>query len=233
MADSETLSKSEFAARCGVTPGRVSQWISEGKIAGAALSGEGRFARIVVAEAERQLKVSLDANQRFGLNGIATRLSGGASQATSAVAPEPDIGNPISEAVPAPVSSVPPASDSDPIRIDPVEEQIRREKLQQAQFTTRRLAREDRETAGVYMRADDARAEMSRIAASMMTMFEGAFVDLATALAAQFSIPNRDVLYCLRQEFRSVRERVAGSLQQQVVAVPETIDDPEMPGEPE
>ena len=40
------ISKGEFARRRNVTPARVSQWLSEGKISGAAIVGEGRGALI-------------------------------------------------------------------------------------------------------------------------------------------------------------------------------------------
>lgn len=66
----ETLSKSEFAAARGVTPGRVSQWISEGKIGPDALAGEGRAARVIVDVANAQLDERLDPSQRYGLNGL-------------------------------------------------------------------------------------------------------------------------------------------------------------------
>src|SRR5262245_66301597 len=57
-------SKSDFARRTNVTPARVSQWISERKISGAALVGDGRSAEINVREALRQLDLMLDLNQR-------------------------------------------------------------------------------------------------------------------------------------------------------------------------
>lgn len=60
MTTSASVSKSEFAALRGVSPGRVSQWISEKKIHGDAIEGEGRSARIVVEVACQQLGVTLD-----------------------------------------------------------------------------------------------------------------------------------------------------------------------------
>src|SRR5215813_1640879 len=56
----EVVSKGQFATLRNVSPGRVSQWISEGKIKPDALVGEGRKAKINVAVATRQFRDSLD-----------------------------------------------------------------------------------------------------------------------------------------------------------------------------
>lgn len=47
-----------------MTPGRVSQWISEGKLSGDAIVGTGRSARIDESLACAQLEARLDASQR-------------------------------------------------------------------------------------------------------------------------------------------------------------------------
>jgi hypothetical protein len=67
------VSKGEFARLCDVSPTRVGQWLREGKLGPEALEGEGRFARIRVDEARRQLRLTIDTAQRFG-NGITTKL---------------------------------------------------------------------------------------------------------------------------------------------------------------
>lgn len=54
--------KSDFARIRGVTAARVSQWISEGKLHGPALVGEGNRARINLEAANEQLG-ALDPNQ--------------------------------------------------------------------------------------------------------------------------------------------------------------------------
>jgi hypothetical protein len=65
--DPKIVRKSVFASMCGVTPARVSQWLSEGKLTGEALVGEGRSAKINVAIALGQLRARLDVSQRFGI----------------------------------------------------------------------------------------------------------------------------------------------------------------------
>lgn len=71
---SEPISKQEFAARRGVTPARVSQWLAEGKITGEAIVGSGRHARIREDVACLQLERRLDAGQRDG-NGRLTSFA--------------------------------------------------------------------------------------------------------------------------------------------------------------
>ena len=59
------------------------------------------------------------------------------------------------------------------------------------------------------MDADDARERMTRIAGMMLQIFEGALPDFAAAMAAQFDVPQRDVLHLLRAEFKKVRKTAA------------------------
>ncbi len=131
---SEVVTKGEFARLRGVTPGRVSQWIADGKIGPEAMEGEGRFARIRVAVATAQLKARLDIGQRFG-NGLSTDL-------TAPVPPEARGGE--GGAGPAPFaahgsSEAPPAQGaldgllSGAAAVDLFDVQIRKEKLVEIQ----------------------------------------------------------------------------------------------------
>ncbi len=49
-SSAQIVRKSEFAALRNVTPGRVSQWISAGRIGPEALVGTGREERVLVDE---------------------------------------------------------------------------------------------------------------------------------------------------------------------------------------
>lgn len=75
----DVVTKGEFAQMSGVSAGRVSQWISEGKISDDALVGQGRMAKIRVSAAREQLKLTRDVGQSLG-NGIRTRLGDTPSQ---------------------------------------------------------------------------------------------------------------------------------------------------------
>jgi hypothetical protein len=68
------IRKSEFARRCNVHKSRVSQWLKAKQIDGDAIVGDGRSAKIDAAVALKQLKARLSIDERFGLNGLSTRL---------------------------------------------------------------------------------------------------------------------------------------------------------------
>ena len=59
------VSKGKFAEMVGRTPAAVSQWIAAGKLSGAALVGEGRYAQIDVEVAQQQLGITLDLGQQL------------------------------------------------------------------------------------------------------------------------------------------------------------------------
>lgn len=58
------LTKGDYAKLKGRAPSAVSNWIAEGKISKAALSGEGHRARIWVEQADRDLAIALDPSQQ-------------------------------------------------------------------------------------------------------------------------------------------------------------------------
>ncbi len=100
----QVVSKGEFARISNVSPGRVTQWIAEGKISVDALVGEGRAARIRVRTAQAQLKRHLDPNQMTA-NGLRTRIPSG-PLAPPPPAPPPAAATPWPDAVPPPVRSI-------------------------------------------------------------------------------------------------------------------------------
>lgn len=67
--DPNILTKTEYAAYRGVTPAALSQWLSKGRLTGAAIVGQGRNARINVRLADQQLANTLDLGQQFARGG--------------------------------------------------------------------------------------------------------------------------------------------------------------------
>ena len=181
--------KTAFAKRCNVTPGRVSQWIAEGKISPASIEGDGRRAKIRVMNALTDLQRNLDPSQRLG-NGASTRLSQSAAQ-------EPN-GSPA-------------AKTSAELLAD--------ERLRSARMTNQRLAEEEAARRGIYTRTDEVRAGLKRVGETMMRTFEGALPDLATAIAAKFEVPQRDVVHLLKQEFRKVQEKASETARNQASSI--------------
>ena len=198
----EVVSKGQFAALRNVSPGRVSQWISEGKIKPDALVGEGRNAKINVAMATRQLRDSLDVGQLTG-NGVGTRL---------------DLPLPV-QPVPAPAKEPAPSPAGDPIA-----DAIKQERLDQLRRANRREAEEEAARSGKYTDAAEAARQMGVIATKMMAVMEGSLAEFATAVSARFEIPQRDVLHLLRSEFRKVRATAAKTFRDMATDLPPVVN---------
>lgn len=203
---SQVVSKAAFARLKSVSAARVSQWISGGKIDGAALVGEGRTAQIDVAIADQQLRERLDMGQRVG-NGLSTRLG----RATAEAAPH------------LPLAEAPPAAAA-PTAIDKFEEAFKRERLEGLQRDNRKKAEEEAARAGRFVDAQAAGAQMAKIAGKTMTMIDGSLPEIASALSAKFSLPQRDVLHLLRAEFRELRQRAADSLRVEASQLPPIVE---------
>jgi hypothetical protein len=205
------VSKGEFAALIGVSPGRVSQYLAEGKISAAALHGVGRNAKIIVEQAKADLRLRLDVGQRLG-NGIETRLDAAPIAAPHPAAPSLDMDTPGS------VGSTPPP------RIGGLDEQIKQAKLEQIQRANRNAAKAEAESKGALTETEASRQAMTKVASSMLIVFEGGLTDFASAIAAEFKCPQRDVLHLLRREFRKVREAAAKQARKDAAGMPETIE---------
>lgn len=205
------VTKGEFAALIGVTAGRVSQYLKEGKISAAALSGNGRSAKIIVERAKADLRLSLDISQRLG-NGIDTNLD--PSQPASRQSAWWIAGDDQASA-----ARTGPAVPTSAIDYD-----IKQQKLEQLRRTNRNGAVADAQNSGRLMETDQGRAEMARIAASMLLVFEGGLTDFASAIASEFKLPHRDVLHLLRGEFRKVREKAKKQAKAEAVEFPETVE---------
>ncbi|AKR58004.1 hypothetical protein XM25_19875 [Devosia sp. H5989] len=185
--DAQIVSKGEFARMIAVSPGRVSQMISSGMIGPDALVGEGRMARIRAALALSQIKSRRDIGQALG-NGLGTRLEESATA-------HADFG----QQAPA---------DDEP-RVLGTEDLIKLERLAMERRRNRQAEEDDARRRGELMETKQARAEMTRMATSMLQSFEGALPDFATALAAKFELPQRDLLHELRRSFVSYRAAAA------------------------
>lgn len=216
----EIVSKGRFAQIIGVSPGRVSQYIAEKKIGPEALDGQGRSAKIRLQTAQRHLRERLDVNQRFGLNGLSTKLgeqpgigapqAGNATEASSDASSDDAGGNGGAELLTQPTT---------------VEKRIQEQKLRQAEIRTEEMERERRAAQGLYTRTSDAKAGIERVAAAMIKVFEAGLVDLANSVAAKFSVPQRDAIHLLRNEFRSIRAKAAKSAAAEGETMPQLLDE--------
>lgn len=200
------VSKSEFAAMINVSPGRVSQFIAAGQISAAAIVGHGQRAKIDVERAKSDLRTTLDVSQRLG-NGIDTRLD--PSQSVPSDQPGPSYNQ-------AP-SAVPPI-------LGGIDHEIKQQKLDQLRRANRNAAIADAQNSGLLMETDAARAGKTKVANAMLLVFEGGLTEFATAIAAEFKVPQRDVLHLLRREFRKIRESAAKQARAEAVQLSATVE---------
>ena len=191
------IRKSEFAKLCNVSAPCVSQWISGGKIDGAAIVGEGRSALIDPAIALKQLKERLATNERCGLNGLGTNLDWWPPAEEAPRAPDQAVHTPPPAGTTRP-RPAPPPDDDDDEEPGSLDARLKAQKLEQNEILTRKLRTEERARDGIYMDAAGARGTMVRIASEMMKIFEGALPDFASAQAAKFQISQRESLHQLR-----------------------------------
>lgn len=218
-AGEQVVTKGHFAELIGVSPGRVSQMISEGKIGPEALDGEGRSARIRVEQARAHLRERTDLGQRLG-NGMATRLDG---QLPLMPPPPLAVGN--RESAPQQAGADWVNLSSPPAPVDQVAERLKQLKLADAERRERQALEEELAARGTYVRADRSRAALNGVAATLLNVFEGSIADLAQALATQFEIPQRDLMHVLRKEFLTIRVKAAAAARQRAEDLPALIMD--------
>lgn len=210
-----SVSKGEFAALIGVSAGRVSQYLAEGKITPAALDGIGRNARIIVEQAKLDLRLTLDVGQRLG-NGIDTRLD------PSAPIMAPVQGQATGERSAGFVDAGGgmPGAGAGMLPSSGIDYQIKQEKLEQARRANRNAAVNDARDRGQLIETEASRAEMTRVAAALMDVFDGGLNDMASAVAAAFQLPQRDVKHLMRREFRKLREKAAEQMRKKAIELP-------------
>lgn len=212
LAEETLVSKGEFARRINVSAARVSQYLREGKLTHASLSGTGRMAKIRFERGCRELNHELDISQRLG-NGLETQLDFSNSGGSDAQADN-------QAGTLAPQKIAPVADPNSP------ESQIKQERLRSLQFQNRKSAAEEEAARGRFMLTSDARNQMSAISAGMLQVFEGSLADLSTAISAKFKVPHRDVMHLLKAEFRKVRQKAADQARKQANEHPEIVETP-------
>lgn len=216
------MSKGEFAAHIGVSPGRVSQYIAEGQISGDAIEGVGRYAKIRAEVAKQQLRRFLDPSQRFGANGAAS-LGGDQAPAKAMqdqLALPTERREPDRKAEAAPTLPLPAAT-------DPTQDELAQLRLRRERIATEKAEREEMLEIGRYMLAEVARREMGRVAAEAFKVMEMGIGEMAKVMAAQFGIPQHDVQHALLKSFRNVRAKAAEDFRKRQTDLPKHVEDDE------
>lgn len=191
------MSSADFARAVKVTPGRVSQWKSEGKISGAALvEKDGR----ILIDAERacaDLGRTLDVSQMTG-NGAATKLKG------------------LFEGD---------GTDADLSPDDVLAERLKQEKLREIEIRNRSAAKREAEEAGIYVRTTHHQQAVAKVAALIIREFETSLPEIANGLAARFELPIRDVDRELMSRLKIVRGNVQRELTRLADQQPDVVQD--------
>jgi hypothetical protein len=186
---SDLMTKGDFAAAIKVSPGRVSQYIAEGKIFGEALAGEGRAARIRASIARQQLSKTLEPSQRFGANGSAL-LGPGPVADRQLLASSSDSMAP---------RTTPPAQRETDV------DELAQLRLRRERVTTEKAEREDMLEIGRYMLTADARRQMSRAVNEAFKVMDLGLGEMAKVMAEEFGISQHDAQHALQRAFRAVR----------------------------
>ena len=101
---------------------------------------------------------------------------------------------------------------------------LAREKLTAARLANARARAEAAANAGRFVEADQARAELGRVAARLVSTIEGSLPELAEPIAALGSTSERDALHALRGAWRSIRTRLAGVENAAATAMPDLVE---------
>lgn len=201
-APATILSKSDFARHIGVSRQRVGQMVDAGLIGPDALDGQGRTAKVIVAKAVEQIRRRRDIGQALG-NGIATRLEL----------------EPVEPDAPAATST----TEQQP-RTPNVDDALKQERLQAERRRNRIAAEEDATRRGRLVDASQVRAEMTKMAQAIEDENAGMLADFASALAAEFKLPQRDVLHLLRKIRTEKKAGAAERARRRAAALPEFVE---------
>ena len=191
-----SLTATELAARFGISRARVSQYVSEGKLAGC-FSGEGRARRFDIERVTAALGRRLDPGQMLG-NGAATRRA----------LREAD------EAGPGETPARPVVRDSAPLPAnDPDRYELAR--ILNAEEDARRKRRDNERDEGRWVLAEEVQRHSARALAQEIAQFESVLRDGARVVADTLGVDFREVRKLLLDQWRSHRAAQAASLSAQ------------------
>ena len=196
------VNATELASTLNVTKARVSQYVSEGKLAGC-YSGEGRARRFDLVACARALGRNLDKGQLMG-NGAETRKAL-ADLASGAVPGDR----------PAPPPPAPPARRSD-VEMSPNDpDRYELARTQKAEEEARRLRRQNAEAEGAYALVSEVNRQVAQQMAQEIGEFEAVLRDGARQVADVLGVDFKTVRQILTDKWRGHRATRAAQLSAQ------------------
>jgi len=103
---------------------------------------------------------------------------------------------------------------------DTIEGRIKQQRLEQLALANALAREEAAARSGRYVKAEDARREMGRIAARLMTVFEASLSEFANAIIAAQPATPREASRLLRETWRQIRERQAKAIGDEALGLP-------------
>lgn len=191
------VNATELATTLNVTKARVSQYVSEGKLAGC-YTGEGRARRFDLVACAKALGRKLDKGQMLG-NGAETRKAL-SDLATGAMAGDR----------PAPPPPPPRRSDGEMAPNDPDRYELAR--TQKAEEEARRLRRLNAEAEGTFALVSEVNRQVAQQMAQEIGEFEAVLRDGARQVADVLGVDFKTVRQILTDKWRGHRATRAAQL---------------------
>lgn len=195
------LTTTELAARLQVTKGRVSQYVSAGKLDGC-FTGEGRARRFDLQMVCEALGRTLDFGQMMG-NGAGTRR---------ALAEIRDDEGGDEAAPPASTKTGKPRDGAELPQGDAGRYELAR--AQKAEEEARRLRRQNLQDEGRYVLAEEAERQVARVLAQEIAEFEAVLRAGARAIADRLGVDFKTARQILIETWRGHRSERAAQLAQ-------------------
>lgn len=177
------LTTTELAERLKLSKARISQYVSEGKLAGC-YSGDGRQRRFDLSKVSDALKRNLDLGQMTGNGRVTRRVLQGLDDA-----------DPVQ---PVPVRDGAELSSRDPDRLELATIQIKEEEA-------RRRRRDNERDDGRWVMAEEVERNTARAIAREVSQFEVVLRDGARAVADTMGVDFRQVRKVLMDQWRQHR----------------------------
>jgi hypothetical protein len=195
------LNASQLADRLSVTKGRVSQYLSEGKLEGC-YSGEGRGRRFDLEKVCVALGKRLDQGQVMG-NGAATRR---------AIAGLQRMMGEMGQDLPV-MPAAPPSAPRDGAELPPTDDgRYTLARAQKAEEEARRLRRQNLQDEGAFVLASEVERQVARVLAQEVAEFEAVLRSAARAVADRLGVDFRVARQIMIDTWRAHRLSRSGAL---------------------
>ena len=114
---------------------------------------------------------------------------------------------------------------------DTIEDRIKAQRLEQLALANAEAREAAAARSGRYVLAADAKRDMGRVAARLMTVFEASLTEFANAVVASPPATPREASRLLREMWRQIRERQSEAIGAEAEPLPALVEDEALAGE--